>query len=250
MSQKFLFICGCPRSGTTALVKLLNSHKSIGIGMERYKNYADKNNIHKINNHAFTAQHFFDLKDEQTNIHWNYFYDNLKNKYEETVEFFGDKYPHYYRFYNQINENLMGNVKWVFIIRDIVDVANSYNSRAADPQDIWPEKANYERAVFHWNESLVKTWKYQKTNVYPNLFVCEYEKLFNYDLNYLVCLLDFLEVESDSNIKVCFEQMKTEWQRKQISKTERTNILKEYEFDYIKENANHALRDNIIKKFS
>ena len=37
MPEQYLFVTGCPRSGTTALVELLASHYAIVIGMERYK---------------------------------------------------------------------------------------------------------------------------------------------------------------------------------------------------------------------
>jgi Sulfotransferase family len=249
MHQKYLFICGCPRSGTTALVRLLNSHNSLAIGMERYKYYASSKNISRINQEAFKSDTFLNLQADQTNINWKYFYDELIDKYQSRVKYLGDKYPHYYRFYQQINQNL-GNVKWIFIIRDVVSIANSYNARAADPNDQWSKEANFKRAVEHWNESLVSTWKYQKNNPNPQLFVCEYERLFNYDLDYLNSMLDFLEVEPDPQTEAFFTEMKQAWLDHKVAKPPSSLKLNEMELQYINEHANFALKDSLLKKFS
>ncbi len=249
MNQNYLFVCGCPRSGTTALVELLNSHHSFAIGMERYKYYANRKNINRINQDSFTSDFFFDLKNNQTNIQWKYFYNRLRDKYQSKVKYLGDKYPHYYRFYNRINQNLT-QVKWIFIVRDITSIAKSYNARAADPNDTWSEQADFKKAVDHWNESLVETWKYQKQNPNSNLFICEYEKLFSYDLEYLNRILDFLEVEIESSIKIYFDEMKKDWLSKQGYSLNSSTSLNAQQIDYIKKNANYILKDNLLKKFN
>ena len=249
MKQKYLFICGCPRSGTTALVRLLNSHPSLAIGMERYKYYASQQKINKINQAAFKFDSFFNLQDNQTNINWKYFYDELEPKYKSGVEYLGDKYPHYYRFYNRINHNL-SDVRWIFIVRDIASIARSYNARAADPKDSWSADADYTKAVDHWNESLIETWKYQKNNPEPKLFVCEYERLFSYDLDYLNSLLAFLKLERDSNVEAFFAQMKQDWLDKKAQKSQSSSSLDPEELNYINEHANFTLKESLIKKFS
>ena len=249
MSQKYLFICGCPRSGTTALVRLLNSSPAIGIGMERYKYYANKQDINKINQDLFKPESFLDLKDEQTNIKWSKFYAELEPKYKSQIKYKGDKYPHYYRFYNQINEAFK-DVKWIHIVRNIDSVAKSYNARAIDGKDIWPREADYRKAVAHWNESLVKTWEYQKKQVDPKLFVCEYEKIFSYDFDYLNSLLNFLEVDFHPNVEAYFSNMKREWETKQRSNTKSKNVLDRMQIRYISENAKHTLKNKLVEKFS
>ncbi|MEL6494225.1 MAG: sulfotransferase [Cyanobacteria bacterium J06623_7] len=249
MKQKYLFICGCPRSGTTALVRLLNSHPALAVGMERYKYYASKKKISKINKSSFEFNSFFDLKDNQTNINWKYFYDELEPKYKLGVTYLGDKYPHYYRFYHRLNHNL-GNVRWIFIVRDIASIARSYNSRAADPEDSWSADADFTKAVEHWNESLTETWKYQKSNPSPKLFVCEYERLFAYDLDYLNSLFAFLELEQDERVVSFFEGMKQDWLDKKAQKSSSSVNLSQTELDYINEHANFGLKENLIKRFS
>ncbi|NEP86465.1 MAG: sulfotransferase [Okeania sp. SIO2C2] len=65
---KYLFVCGCARSGTTAITKLLNAHPLIAIGVERYKHYAKQDLIHKLSPALFKLSVFFDIREEQTNI--------------------------------------------------------------------------------------------------------------------------------------------------------------------------------------
>ena len=243
MSQKYLFVCGCPRSGTTALVRLLNSHKLLAIGMERYKYYASKNKINKINKSSFEEKFFFDFQDNQTNITWGYFYRPLKDKYQQGVVYLGDKYPHYYNFYNEIDQEFP-NPKWIFMLRDIHDVAMSYNARAANPEDKWPAEADYTKAVVHWNDALAKTWKYLKANKDPKLFVCQYEKIFSYDENYLKSLTNFLEIDLSEDIQNFYSNMTKGWQERM----KRKKTMGQEQLDYIQEKAKITLKENLLKK--
>jgi hypothetical protein len=245
MTIKYLFVCGCPRSGTTALVKLLNSHPSIAIGMERYKYWSNPQEIHKIQKQSFQPEHFFDIKDEQTNINWDYFYDKLKEKFSQENLITGDKNPHYYRHYQEL-ENQFDNVKWIFLIRDINDVALSYNKRAADPNDAWPEDANYTTAVAHWNNSLIKTWHYFSDRDTKNLFVCEYEKFFTYNESYFQSLVNFLEVESSPEMHNYYKVSTQNWEKNLANKKEN---LDEVQLNYIKTNCRFKLKNALIKKY-
>jgi hypothetical protein len=47
MAQQYLFICGCTRSSTTALVRLLNSHNSLAININENANFILKDNLLK-----------------------------------------------------------------------------------------------------------------------------------------------------------------------------------------------------------
>ena len=241
--QKYLFICGCPRSGTSALVDLVNFHPLISIGMERYKYYVNKENIHKINPQAFNYEYFFDIKDEQTNIKWERIYEKLSQKYKLGNKLtLGDKYPHYYEFYNEINKQFQ-DVKWIFIIRDILDVALSYNARAYNPKDKWPKEANYKKAVAHWNSSLIKTWKYLKDCKAPNLFICEYEQLFSYNKDYFDSLVSFLEVDNFPELEVFYHQTTKHWHKRQNRKAK--EIEKE-QLEYIDSKANIKLKKHLL----
>jgi hypothetical protein len=242
MNQKYLFICGCPRSGTSAIVKLLNSHPSIAIGMERYKFYAKDNMIGNINEEAFKSENFFAIKEYQTNIVWKDFYDSLKPKFTNDLLMIGDKYPQYYNFYEKIANNFP-DAQWIFMVRDILDVAASYNARALNEKDNWPENANYLRAVAHWNNSLAKTWKYIKANENrKKVFICNYEKIFSGDTHYFNSLISFLEIDIVDEIRECYDFLTKDWNIRNV----KNKKLKNEELEYIQKHANYKLKEFLL----
>ena len=54
----------------------------------------------------------------------------------------------------QFIEPAFPNCYVVFIIRDPVDVATSWQRRAEAENDPWPQRNGYQQAVIEWNESL------------------------------------------------------------------------------------------------
>lgn len=251
-NQRYLFVCGCPRSGTTALLWLLNSHPQIAIGVERFKKYAKPTNINKLNSSCFKPEHFFNIKPGETNLNpnhkswekeWKPLYQSLQNKFFEKDLVVGDKYPHYYLFYDDINEKF-DLIKWIFIIRDIHDVSMSYNSRSANLLDRWPEDRNYIYAVSDWNESLEKTWQFLEKGA-ENLLICEYEKLFQFNPDYLNRVVDFLEVSPDLGMTEYYREITKDWEKRCLkSKDIDPNHVK-----YIDAHANWKLRDMILQKY-
>ena len=59
----------------------------------------------------------------------------------------GDKYPQLYKFWPSLFDEFGAEGKYIFIIRNIEDVASSFNLRAQNPRDKWPEKNDYRKAV-------------------------------------------------------------------------------------------------------
>ena len=89
--RKYLFICGTPRSGTSALVILIGAHSKLALGIERFKYYLNKPNREKwLGTYLFTKSRFFDFSDGATNVkpNENNFYTNyyasLEEKYNQT----------------------------------------------------------------------------------------------------------------------------------------------------------------------
>ncbi len=248
--------------------------------MERYKYYVNRKNIGEINPALFEKHRFFDFRKSDTNIlpntsewkdnlisknfekipilqkHrffnfnrnntnilpnsdvWEDFYKQVFSKYAQ-VTIIGDKLPEYYNFYNEMTE-AFHVPKWIFMLRDIEDVAMSYNKRANNTEDMWPSDANYRRAVEHWNKSLEKTWCYINKK-FGNFFCCEYEKLFSYNPKYLKILLDFLEVDFNSEIDNAYRFLTKDWKNRMKIKV----FLTESESDYVKNHANFFLANNL-----
>jgi hypothetical protein len=232
-----LIICGCPRSGTSAIVNLLNSHPSMIIGMERYKFYIKKALINKLKHSCFTKEFFFNFSEDQTNIipgekHPDLvpYYDNLALKYKETKGelIVGDKNPLAFRFYEEIENNLR-NTKFIFMLRNIQEVAASYIARKENSDDTW--SLGYEQAVKHWNESLSETWKYvQKRN--NNIFVCEYEKIYSYNPEYLKVLTNFLDIELTTSLESTYFNMTQGWQKRRLNQNTISSQSQQYIHNY------------------
>ncbi|MGD1699534.1 sulfotransferase family protein [Dapis sp. BLCC M229] len=254
---KYLFVCGCPRSGTTAILNLLNYHPLIALGVERYKHYANKTLIHKLNPDLFQPSVFFDVREEQTNLNpqhkgwenqWKPFYEELKEKFPKNTTIIGDKFPHYYEFYEEINAQFTSaGVKFIFMLRDIIDVALSYDARAKNQKDIgWGRNRNYKFAVSDWNQSLINTWNYLENRKQENLFICEYEKLFSGDDRYLNLLLNFLDINSEREFFAYYKSMTQNWKKYK----QREKVIDQEELTYIEQNSNYVLRDKILQKYA
>jgi len=104
MDQRYLFITGCARSGTTALAKLVGSHNNIIMGIERFGCLVSPKNFTMTKDH-FKFDRFFDVKPGDT--FYNNFDDfhkwdsNIRNKIK-TVKYIGDKRPDLYHVYDKL----------------------------------------------------------------------------------------------------------------------------------------------------
>ena len=191
--MKYLFICGCPRSGTTALWRAVTGHKEVAIGVERY--------IHRmipkftLEQSHFTKDRFFNWKKGDTHFpgaHHSPYYADLEPRYE-SCKYYGDKVPPMYVNYETLFENFPG-AHVLFIFRNIFDVAQSYLNRLDNPNDGW--KKDHTVAVKEWNTSLGKTLQLKRQGA--KIFCVEYEEFFfeEYDFNQVMKPLG-LEMDDD-----------------------------------------------------
>ncbi len=145
---KYLFVGGPPRSGTTALAKLLNLHPRIAIGIERYKYlYHDVARKDEIGPVLFESQRFFDIRQPETNVRAHAYgnFRELRRKFE-SVHYRGDKLPSILRMHAMLDRALR-RTRYVFIYRDVERVCSSWNARAENPRDEWPEMNDFRAAV-------------------------------------------------------------------------------------------------------
>lgn len=162
-SPTHLFVAGCPRSGTTALTRLLNCHPEIVVGLERYKRIFGR--AHDVKPDMFTAERFFDFRDGDTDfapgtprgVDAGGFYERARAKFA-TARFVGDKYPQFFRFYDKLFR-AFPRARVVFIARDPLRVAQSWQRRSEDNTS-WPEKNDALRSVGYWNDALAYTLAY------------------------------------------------------------------------------------------
>lgn len=182
MNKSFFFICGCARSGTTALWRLISAHPEIAVGVERYIGLLQPG--YALSKDLFDEERFFNLQPKDTHFknltegRAGKYYEELKNRYRQ-CQLFGDKIPPLYNYYKE-TQDAFGDVKILFIFRNIFDVAQSFNERAKGGIN-WLASKDYTAAVSHWNKSLMETLNYIKAG--GNVLCLEYEKLFWGGLN-------------------------------------------------------------------
>lgn len=210
MRYRFQFILGCQRSGTTALVKLLNQIDGVILGVERFK-YCQV-----PRNELFSPGHFFSPSLDETNLLMTDYYYELKQKFEQQrITVIGDKNPGYVKKIPAILEEF-DNPKFLFTIRPLVEVAASYNYRAKRVRGSWPAKNDYRRAVRDWHVSLNNARDLVSGGLLSpdNLFLVSYEDLWRGDVDYLSAIARFMGVELSQSAVEAFSDMTKNWSRR------------------------------------
>lgn len=147
--KRFLFLTGCPRSGTGAAMRVLQASHDIVMPSERF--------IHRmwsaegLHPGLFERERFFRQEPGDT------FYEFASRAYFRTAQrrfdrarFIGDKIPTLYRRFDQLAERFPG-AKVVFILRPVEAVAASYKRRMLSGDPHWTA-GGVEQAVRDWNE--------------------------------------------------------------------------------------------------
>ena len=178
-ARRPLFVCGAPRSGTTAVTRLLNTHPDIVLGIERFKTrllLADDGEDLKG---LFARERFFDYRPGDTNIDYRRSYRGdmarAAGKFDEAV-YVGDKVPNLYKRFGFFAERLP-DCRFVFMLRNPLHVALSWQARALDETDAWPAKNDYRQAVADWNES-VRTALGARRHIGTRIAVVSYDRIF------------------------------------------------------------------------
>lgn len=198
--QDFLFICGCARSGTTALWRLLTEEKSLAIGLERFIGKLDGG--FKLSQSLYSKKRFFTYKDGDThfsalnaNRYTKTYYPELI-KYYENASYHGDKIPKLYNYLDKLNKKFKGS-KVIFIHRNIFDVANSYEARRRLENHQW--NRNYKRAIKEWNDSMKAILTYKGET---EVLIVSYENLFygKFDIGIITKFLGIDRTQLDKSI--------------------------------------------------
>tara|TARA_R110002072_G_scaffold19117_3_gene71361 strand:+ start:131 stop:907 length:777 start_codon:yes stop_codon:yes gene_type:complete len=181
-SGQFLFVVGCPRSGTTAMGMFLAEDSKVAMGIERYGHRMFFGNF-TITPELFEKERFMTIEDGDT------FYDSFdfsKNAYagiEEKLDnalWVGDKIPKLYETLEDLFDTFPDNTKVIFIFRNIFDVCASYNKRLNDPQDNW--KYGTAAAIKDWNNSIAA---YKRSKHKDKIIPIVFEEFFHDEEKYL-----------------------------------------------------------------
>lgn len=153
--KKFLFVCGCPRSGTSFLHGLLAQHPAIALGLERFNLRLFARRLVPAD---FEHERFFRVEPHDT---W---YDDLSRfpwqrrlleSHYDAATYIGDKVPRAYECFDHLVTHFP-DIRFISIVRDVYDVAASYESRRQAKTE-WNPDWDAQQAIRHWNESLRAT---------------------------------------------------------------------------------------------
>jgi len=240
--KKYVFVGGCARSGTSVLTSIIGSHQKILLGKERYNKLMHKNSFSLSKAH-FAKDRFLTIRDGDT------FYDDF-NKFKDhmgigekfnNAVFVGLKYPQFDRIYH-LMEQQFGAFKYLYIYRNIMDVAESWNRRAENG-DNWPKDKNYLKAVERWNQSLQNTLQQLKNGA--DIICIHYDDLV-FTNKYIQPIFDRLGIPIDVNVLKALKYARKIAPVKKSAK----GTLTENEVEFIKSNARFELYDEINSKYN
>ncbi|MBD3252208.1 hypothetical protein GF386_00565 [Candidatus Pacearchaeota archaeon] len=152
---KWLLIQGCPRSGTTALTNMLNSHKNMALSYELDLSKTNKGDIAKM------YKSFF-----------------IGHKNINSIIFFGDKLPGYcFENISKLKKRL-GIVKIIHISRNPTFTISSMISRSKnaklDLDNSWNPDLNIYDSCNHW----IYSWNHiNKIKKHSDVLHLKYEDL-------------------------------------------------------------------------
>jgi hypothetical protein len=154
MSKRYLFITGCPRSGTSGMWSILKASSQVVIGNEWFAGRAGELQRAFYEAPRMFAPEFGVDCGYDINTHTDTRdYVPLAKQRHASARYVGDKITYLYRHLDQFAEEFPG-AKVIYMIRDIFDVAASYARRAGNSGDLDWKSGGVENAIQDWNESL------------------------------------------------------------------------------------------------
>jgi hypothetical protein len=209
-SRNVLFLAGQGRSGTTALLHVLASHPEVALGVERFKALWGEADIDRLKPDLFDRDRFFDFSDGLTNLtpesfdrEWETHYERMAAKWD-TATYVGDKMT---QVRMQRLWETIPDARFVCIVREIAQVAHSWNQRARDSDDLgWPEAADAQLAVKRWNAMLGKIRR-ARTQRPEQVVVVTHSRFFgDPSASSLHAVLDFLGLDHAPEVESAFAE--------------------------------------------
>lgn len=246
------FILGNPRSGTTLLRLMLNTHSLIGVppecGMilwwyDKYKTWSIKSNDEpmlvlefikdilsskKVEDWGLTEKDLLKCFKEKPKNYIEVFkliYQNYTNK-----KIVGDKNNYYINELNKLSK-VYNNTKYIHLVRDGRDVACSYLKIKDLEQDLKyiPKLPSKTKVIAEeWNQNIIKIDNFLKDK---NAYTVKYEDLLKNPTDVLTKICAFLGVAFESEM-LNFSNHNNEpiatlkWKQKTLEKLDVSNFSK------------------------
>jgi Sulfotransferase family len=219
---KYCFVFGCPRSGTTELVRLLQAHPRIVIGMERYKLLLSRvRDRAAFGPELFEPERFFDFRSGDTNVnpdlgHFKGHYVKTRRRFEHgRVVYVGDKVMPDEPIIRVI-EARFPSPKFVFIYRDLLHVASSFAARARNPEDRnWPSTEDHKAAIKRWHAAFSTADALIDRIGLESVCVLRYDDLLNGDIRACELMFRFLGLRVAQSVRRTYEARTADWDKRQ-----------------------------------
>jgi hypothetical protein len=243
--MKYCFVFGCPRSGTTAVARLLQVHPRIVIGMERYKFLLSRRrDRHAFGPPLFEPERFFDFRADDTNVnpdlgHFRGHYIKAKRRFENgPVKYVGDKVMPDEPIIRTI-EARFHSPKFIFIYRDLLHVASSFVARARDPDDPnWRATEDHKAAIKRWRTAFSTADALIGRIGLEDVCVMRYEDLLSGNIRACELMFRFLGLKVSPNVRRTYEARTRDWDERQskplvLSPAETEFVLRRLDQDVV-----------------
>ncbi|MGB3682865.1 MAG: sulfotransferase [Rubrobacteraceae bacterium] len=242
-----LFVSGCERSGTTAFADYLNEHPRILVLRERYRFHPEE-----ITPDLFDFDRIMDFteadRDDRRKI--DGWYKNLTArmlaaKDPSELAWIGDKDPFYLEDLEDLQRNNPG-ARFIILYRPVEEVAESWQARSADPEDVWPGEKDFEIGVRTWNRSLNLIRSFIQSGSEPEVLLLDYHDFFYRNEPCAGLISRFLELDFDTAVREAWEDLSLKFEAERRPKTS----LSEEQLGFIKRNKDSAAEAWITSRIS
>lgn len=199
-SKTIAFVSGVARSGTSALVNLMNVHPQILMGQERFFWLLEKGTMHPEH---FEAERFLEVRPEDSHIRRPFPKDEIERFGNACV--IGDKHPNLFEFFPVVFERFPA-ARHIYILRNPLSVIESYDRRHRDTSDPW--NRSFAQGLREWNQSVAAVASLSDAQRHQFLVV-EYESVFA-DSAETDRIFHFLDLEPPPESNLCHIRRKFE----------------------------------------
>ena len=242
-----LFVSGCERSGTTAFADYLNEHPRILILRERYRFHPEK-----LTPDLFDFDRILNFteadRDERRKI--DDWYKNLTArmlaaKDPSELAWIGDKDPFYLEDLEKLHRNNPG-ARFIILYRPIEEVAESWQARSTDPEDVWPVEKDFEVGIRTWNRSLNLIRSFIQNDSRPEVLLLDYHDFFYRNELCADLISRFLELDFDATVRETWEELSLKFEATRRPKSP----LSGEQLTSIEKNKDSAAEEWILSRIS
>lgn len=234
---KPLFVGGPARSGTTAFTNYLNQHEKVLLCEERYKGRQNR-----VSWDLFSFERIMDFsKPEETKRPplaqtREQFIDRharlLSEKDPSKLKWLGDKGPFYVRSMDRLAGNNPG-ARFIIMYRPIEEVAESWDSRAKNPDDPWSSERGVEKSVEVWNAAMRGVRDFVQNSPAPRVLIVGYHDFFYRNEAVAPQISRFLGLDFDESVTRAWKERSHDFE----GRRRRKRSLAEDQMSYIRQHA-------------